>query len=346
VTLPVSVVMPARNAEHTLERQLDALARQRFDHPWELVVVDNGSVDGTRVLLDAWRTRLACLRVVSEPRRGANRARNAGIGAARGDRILLCDSDDVVADDWVAALSSALDDFDIAAGRLEYDTFNSHQVRDRIRTRPLSEGLATLWGRPWAVTCNLGFRRAVFDAIDGFDPSFEQGSDDVDFCFRAHAAGFTMGYSPEAVVHYQMRTEVSAHAKQHYRYARGTEQLYAKLHALRSIAEYPPRTRWNQTAYRGVRLIRDARKLLSRVDRESYIVQSAYFLGGLAGLWHYQIRGSIRSERPPQELHRADLVVAQRAIHCHGAQNDGSLTPFMSTDPAICRLRSNDDSAP
>jgi glycosyltransferase involved in cell wall biosynthesis len=293
MTPAVSVVIPARNAAHTLERQLAALADQRFDRPWELVVVDNASVDGTRALLDAWMPRLPCLRVVSEPRRGANRARNTGIAMARGDRILLCDADDVVAPGWIAALSSALDEFDIVAGRLDYDTINDHQVRDRVRTRPLSDGLGTLWGRQWAVTSNLAFRRAVFDAIDGFDPSLEHGSDDVDFCFRGAAAGFTMTYSPEAVVHYQLRAKVGAHARQHYRYAKGTEQLYAKLHALRSIAEYPPRTRWNQTAYRGVRLVLDVAKLLSRENRESYIVQSAYFLGGAAGLWQYQVRGAL-----------------------------------------------------
>jgi len=146
----------------------------------------------------------------------------------------------------------------------------------------------------------------VFDAIDGFDPNFHHGSDDVDFCFRAHASGFKMAYSREAVVHYQMRTEVSAHAKQHYRYARGIEQLYAKLHARRSIAEYPPRTRWNQTAYRGVLVVLDVAKLLSRERRESYIVQSAYFLGGLAGLLRYQVRGALRLNTRSQVLHRAD----------------------------------------
>jgi glycosyltransferase involved in cell wall biosynthesis len=293
----VSVVIPVRNAERTLDRQLEALARQRFDEPWELIVVDNGSVDGTRSLLETWTNRLTRLRVVNEPTRGANRARNTGIAAATGDRILLCDADDAVTESWVAALSSALERLDLAAGRVEYTTFNSDDVRARIQARPLSDGLAELWGRPWALTCNLGFRRSVFDALGGLDPTFDRGgSDDVDFCFRAHAAGFTLGYAPEAVVHYQMRRSVTAHAKQHYHYAKETEKLYAKLRALGTIPEYPPRTRWNQTAYRGVRVAIDAPRLLSRPDRASYIVQGAYFLGGLAGLWQHQVRARMRSD--------------------------------------------------
>jgi glycosyltransferase involved in cell wall biosynthesis len=309
--VPVSVVMPARNAERTLDRQLEALARQRFDSPWELIVVDNGSADGTRTLLEAWRSRLTRLRIVSEPSPGANRARNTGIAAARGERILLCDADDAVSDNWVAALSSALDDLDVAAGRVDYEVLNSAEILARSNPRILSDGLAKLWGRPWALTCNLGFRRAVFDALDGFDPTFVHGCDDVDFCFRADAAAFTFGYSPEAVVHYQVRREVTALAKRYYHYAKGTEQLYAKLHALGSIPQYPPRTRWNQTVYRGMRLVLDAPKVLSRRPRESYIVQSGYFLGGVAGLWRYQVRGRIRPEAPAQHLRRASPDVAQ-----------------------------------
>jgi glycosyltransferase involved in cell wall biosynthesis len=296
----VSVVLPARNAERTLDRQLEALSRQRFDEPWELVVVDNGSVDGTMQVLDAWRTRLTNLRVLSEPRRGANRARNTGVLAARSERILLCDADDAVSSDWIAEMSSSLDDVDMVAGRIDYVAFNPPQVRARIGTHPLSEGLAVLWGRPWAPTCNLGFRRAVFDAVDGFDPTFERGSDDVDFCFRASAAGFTMAFSEGAVVRYQMRRRLSDHAKQHFHYGRGTEQLYAKLRALNAIPEYPPISRWNQTTYRGLRLALDASKLLSRQAWGSYVVQAAYFLGGLAGLLQsYEPRDpSTRAVRP------------------------------------------------
>jgi glycosyltransferase involved in cell wall biosynthesis len=287
----VSVVIPVRNAERTLDAQLEALARQQFDAPWELVVVDNGSADGTRALLDVWSARLAHLRVVSEPRRGVNRARNTGIAASRADRILLCDGDDIVGEGWLAALSGALDDDDLAAGRLEYDMLNSADILRRTERRLLSDGLALSWGRPWAQSCNLGFHRTVFDALNGFDQNFARGgSDDMDFCLRAHAEGFTMGYAPEALVHYQLRGTAREHAKQLFYYARGTEHLYAKLRALGQLPEFPPRTRWNQSALRGVRLVLAIPECRSAEGRDRYMVRAAQFAGGLAGLWQYQLR--------------------------------------------------------
>jgi len=281
--ISVSVVMPVLDAEATLDVQLEALARQDFDEPWEIVVVDNGSVDDTRAILETWRARLTNLRVIGEPRRGVNRARNTGVVAAVAGRILLCDADDVVDEGWVRALASALDEYDLVAGRLEYDLLNSDEVRARSQARPLAEGLAAVWRRPWGMTCNLGFRRTVFDALDGFDPAFERGgSDDVDFCLRAGAAGITLGFSGDAVVHYRLRADARE---------QGAEQLYKKHLVLGELDAYPPRTRWNQSASRAAHLVLDIPSLGSRTGRERYVGRAAKLAGGVTGLWRHQVRG-------------------------------------------------------
>jgi len=287
----VSVVIPARNAADTLVSQLEALSTQTFAAPWEVVVVDNGSVDGTGTLLEEWQGRFANLRVVAEPLQGVNRARNTGIDAAAGERILLCDADDIVGDGWVAAMSAALDGFDLAAGRCEYTLLNSGAVRSRGRTELLSHDIHTTWEHPWAPSCNLGFRRSVFDALGGFDPDFVYGGgDDLDFCIRAHAAGFVLGYAPEATVQYRMRAEVAANARQLFRYSLGTEQIFAKHRALGNLDPYPSSTRWNQSAYRAFRMLAEAPDLLAGARRERYIGRAAKFTGGVVGLWRFHAR--------------------------------------------------------
>src|SRR5204862_175427 len=78
----VSVLIPVRNAARLLPDQLNALAAQDYDGPWEVVVADNGSSDGSASVARRLAGRLPSLRVVdASGRRGAGPARNAGAAA-------------------------------------------------------------------------------------------------------------------------------------------------------------------------------------------------------------------------------------------------------------------------
>ncbi|MYR59535.1 glycosyltransferase, partial [Streptomyces sp. SID625] len=79
------------------------LGRQTYQGPWEVVVVDNGSVDGTPEVARAARAVLPALRIVdARDRAGESYARNRGIAEARGDLVAFCDADDVAAEGWLA----------------------------------------------------------------------------------------------------------------------------------------------------------------------------------------------------------------------------------------------------
>jgi glycosyltransferase involved in cell wall biosynthesis len=336
--MDVSVVIPAFNAESTIGEQLEALAQQDFERDWEIVVVDNASTDGTPQILEHWCGRLPNLRIVDEPERGVNRARNAGVEAAQADRVLLCDADDVVDISWVRALDAALDEFDVAAGRLEYSKLNSQEVEARSSYRPLSTGLATLWNRRWGMTCNLGFRRRVFDAIDGFDPSFERGgSDDVDFCFRAGSAGFSLGFAPDALVHYRRRVEYKQHARQMFHYAKGSEHLYRKYRELGELDDFPPRTRLNLSLVRAVHLIRSAPKVRTRTGREIYAARAAQFAGGLAGIWEWQVR-----QRDLVGRARTTAAKATTFLSPKGTATRRRIEPGATTEPTAVAPRRDD----
>src|SRR5213078_249487 len=98
MALIASVVIPTRNRRATLAALLERVAPQAAAAGAEVVVVDNGSTDGTRESL----ARLAAdgrLRVVHEPVPGATRARTA-----RGEVIAFVDDDALPADGWLAAL--------------------------------------------------------------------------------------------------------------------------------------------------------------------------------------------------------------------------------------------------
>lgn len=89
----ISVVVPAYNYAHYLPRALDSVVPQLQDDT-EIVVVDDGSTDGTAELLERYTVKLPSLRVLRQANAGAGAARNAGIRAARGRYILPLDADD------------------------------------------------------------------------------------------------------------------------------------------------------------------------------------------------------------------------------------------------------------
>ncbi|HEX5945088.1 MAG TPA: glycosyltransferase family A protein [Acidimicrobiales bacterium] len=127
----ISVVVPARNAVDVLGAQLDALAAQEVPVPWEVVVADNGSTDGTRELAAAWHDRLPVRVVDASAHAGVNHARNRGVHAAHGELVLCCDADDVVAPGWVAAYWHTRDGWDMAGGFIGVDALNGPEALAR-----------------------------------------------------------------------------------------------------------------------------------------------------------------------------------------------------------------------
>ncbi|MVU81655.1 glycosyltransferase [Nocardia sp. ET3-3] len=98
----LSVVIPVLNESQCIRRTLDRLSAQ--DAVDEIVVVDNGSTDGTRDILGAYALTNPKVTVVDEPVRGVARARNTGFDRARGEFIARTDADTIVDSDWAEVI--------------------------------------------------------------------------------------------------------------------------------------------------------------------------------------------------------------------------------------------------
>jgi glycosyltransferase involved in cell wall biosynthesis len=202
----LSVVIPARDAGAVIGDQLDALAAQRWEGRWEVVVaVDAGSVDGTADIVYRRTGGSPPVRVVAVPAgAGPGAARNAGAVAASGGALAFCDADDVVADGWVAAIGEALRHHEFVTGPLELDRLNPAWIveargRSFADRRPVFEGIL-----PYASSCNLGLRRALFERARGFDPTWRVG-EDLELSLRLWLEGAEVHFEPGAVVHYRYR---------------------------------------------------------------------------------------------------------------------------------------------
>src|SRR4051794_39065689 len=113
----VSVVVPIYNVEHYLEECLESLAAQTF-HDLEVVMVDDGSTDGSAAIAEAFAARDPRFKLVTRPNGGLSAARNTGLEAATGEFLAFVDSDDIVARDADEKLVTTLDSTgsDFAAG--------------------------------------------------------------------------------------------------------------------------------------------------------------------------------------------------------------------------------------
>jgi glycosyltransferase involved in cell wall biosynthesis len=204
----LSVILPVLNAADVVSGQLDALARQEWAEPWEVVVADNGSTDMTIDVVERYRERLPALRVVdASARRGQAHALNAGARAAAAENVVFCDADDEVAPGWVAAMGEALAEHAFVACRSEAGKLNEPWVEETREAQPAG-ALSTVPFppfAPYAGSGGLGVRRAVHEQLGGFDESMP-ALFDVDFCLRAQAAGIELVLVPDALLHYRYRT--------------------------------------------------------------------------------------------------------------------------------------------
>jgi glycosyltransferase involved in cell wall biosynthesis len=213
-----SVVIPTRNRQSTLLPLLERILGQSAAHRAEVIVVDNGSTDGTRAALRPLEARyadqLACI-VEAEP--GATRARNAGARAARGDVIAFVDDDALPDDIWLPALLAPFDNVSVAAvgGRVRLrfagpqPSWWDGALADYLAAYDLGPEAIDLATRPWydaPRALNMAVRRAPFLAVGGFDPRLGPRADrpsvgeESDLCLRLLARGAEVRYVPAAVV--------------------------------------------------------------------------------------------------------------------------------------------------
>jgi glycosyltransferase involved in cell wall biosynthesis len=222
----ISVILPVLNGEAHIGAQLAALARQTHPGDWELVVADNGCTDRTLEVVEAWRARLPAVTVAdARARRGLNRARNAGMVAARGDFVAFCDSDDVAAPGWLEALAKAAPGADIVGGRNEWELLNDPAVIAWRPSQPMTELMRDHGFLPYVSGGNLGAWSDVARQI-GWDERFVFGSSDHVFAWRAQLAGFSVAFVPEALMHLRFRRSMRAMASQFYRYGRSGPELH------------------------------------------------------------------------------------------------------------------------
>ncbi|MBB5520092.1 6-hydroxymethylpterin diphosphokinase MptE-like protein [Amphiplicatus metriothermophilus] len=136
--LLISVIVPAYNVDSYIEECLDSLVAQDDDN-FEVVIVDDGSTDGTSKIIDEYCARRPNFMSVRQDNSGLGAARNAGVKVSRGEFILFVDSDDYVSSNAISALRAEQKrgDFDVVTGR--FVRVSEDGVAHAVRTDQLPQ---------------------------------------------------------------------------------------------------------------------------------------------------------------------------------------------------------------
>jgi glycosyltransferase involved in cell wall biosynthesis len=202
----VSVLVPHYNDLDNLRICLDCLCRQSWPRDrYEIIVADNNSACG----IDAVRRVAAEIRVVAAAEQGAGPARNEAVAAARGDVFAFIDSDCAAETDWLAAGMAALRRFDYVGGQVVTGVSDSEPVTPAEAYEAVFafDFKKYIEKDRFSGTGNLFVPRAVFATVGGFRKGV---SEDIDWCRRANALGYCLGYAADAIVRHAARREWTA----------------------------------------------------------------------------------------------------------------------------------------
>ncbi len=214
----VSVVITVKNEGPHIRHLLESLLVQ--EPPFEIVLVDALSRDGTFETAQQFAERFPDrVRVV---RRFGSRGigRNVGASLARGEFLAITDGDCVADSRWLAALREGFRQSDVVAGRIVPIGKSQYAELDRVE---LFLGGSDVT-HP---SCNLGYRRALFERLQGFDPRFIT-AEDIDLNLRAVNAGARILEAPEAIVYHEMRPTFIRFLYQAFWNGYGRKQLTEK----------------------------------------------------------------------------------------------------------------------
>ncbi|HEY9850597.1 MAG TPA: glycosyltransferase family 2 protein [Leptolyngbyaceae cyanobacterium] len=200
-----SIVIPTYNRKPILQKCLRALERQHLDvgspvNGYEVVLVDDGSTDGTISWLESHHTEFPHLRIFSQDHQGPAAARNLGVEKAKGDTIIFIDSDLVVAENFLQAHAATLIQGEKTLGSDRLFTYG-RVINTCNFDNPTSEPYKlTDFSAAYFATGNVAIARHWLLTAGRFDTRFQlYGWEDLELGVRLKALNLKLIKCPDAV---------------------------------------------------------------------------------------------------------------------------------------------------
>ena len=227
--MDASVIIATYNRKSLLASCLSSMAEQEFNGSYEVLVVDDGSTDGTEGMVADFLHRYPVpLSYFRQKNQGEVAARNKGIAQARGEVIAFLDDDHVATKTWLQDICRSLEDRDVGGvsgrGRAVAgpELISKYLCFHRMHEAPQIEGGEVLY----LVLGNSAFRREVVEKVGPLDAAFNAffkgiaggGGEDTEFSIRIRKMGYRLAYDPLAVTDHHQKTSFKGVMKERFNF--------------------------------------------------------------------------------------------------------------------------------
>ena len=239
----ISIITPVWNKLEFTKQMMDSVENNCGDWPFELIIVDNGSTDGTQDYIATSKYKMNGQYIRNEDNKGFAKGNNQGAKVAKGSFLLLLNNDTIVTKGFLSAMIKVFSEEKAVGAVGAKLIFPGTGLIQHAGVFELPNGLpdhiyfnkqsdykpANIRKQVFAVTgAALMIPKALYDELGGLDEEYVNGFEDIDLCQRIRQKGMNIYYEPKALIyHYESRTEG--------RYARDTQNmnLYLKRWVLK-----------------------------------------------------------------------------------------------------------------
>jgi len=252
----ISVVIPAYNAEKTIEDTIKALLNQ--DYPkkgYEILIVNDGSTDSTREKIKKFKI----VKLFEQKHKGPAAARNLGVKHSKGDIILFTDADCIPAKNWIKNMIKPFEDKDIAAVAGTYKTLNKENLIARFIGYEIEDRHRKMRNKKtidFVGTYSAGYRKNIFLKFKGFDITFPTSSgEDPELSFRMSKEGYKIVFNPKTFVYHQHPNTLIKFIKQKFWRGFWRIHLYKKHKGKIFRHSYTPKSIYLEITFLGFSIV-------------------------------------------------------------------------------------------
>jgi len=219
----VSVIVPVYNGQATVGETIRRILDQTI-LPEEILVVDDGSTDGTAVVLASFGDRVD---VLHQPNQGPAAARNAGIRASRGAYVAMTDSDCYPAPDWLAHLLAGFDEENVGGTGGIVRGARPTLIGNYLDRIGLLDATSDASGEiPYVITANACYRRAALLDAGLFEETFRRpGGEEAELGRRIRERGYRFRRVEAAVVYHEHREDLASLLRTLATYGEGAARM-------------------------------------------------------------------------------------------------------------------------
>ncbi len=215
--MKIAVIIPVYNGEKIIGRCLKALKNQEFDGDYEIIVVDDGSTDGTSNVVKEFNG----VKLIRNDRRmGPSFARNRGAMATDADVLVFVDADCEPAPDFIKEITKEIGHYDAVKGAYKTKQksavarFIQYEYEDRYDKLKKEKEI------DYFDSCAVAIKKKHFDMAGGFDERYREPScEDQDLSFKLSKMGCKIGFNPKAIVYHLHPESILKYFKRKFKVA-------------------------------------------------------------------------------------------------------------------------------